>query len=364
MNYKFDEQIKLDFINYTKINYDESTIKARLTVVNKICEFEENKNLSILDMNINNLKEFLSKSNCSSLNSIDVLFTHLKKYILYAIGNEKHDIKLLERKELGQFINNNLQYKKYITQSEYEIYCEREGNYQDIALLILLWNGLYGEKYSDIRDIKTEQFNFVNRTLTLKNGIVLYFSNRENELLELAKNELYYKQYDIDDKITKETPYIEGKYFIKHSQGVANKNFDTNYIPSYTINLRLTRYFNKIKISGVDGYNVFISGLIYRCFQDNNFEYINTREMQNQIKENIKISYNKLTEAKSIIEIKLCDEGLMNPNIIKKIDKNDINEVIKKYINGEFKYLEAVEYSGVSNSTFSRYLKKYKESIK
>lgn len=360
----FNQELKEKFIDYTKLNYEDKTVKARETIINAINSYENKINKSILDLNKDELINFFSDLNFVSMGTLDASFSHIKAYILFCgeyTENANLSINYFNRKELASLINAKLKYKRYITLSEYEVYCERDCNAQDTALLILLWNGVYGINYSDIINIKTKQFNFEDGTLTLDNGTILHFTNRENELLKLAKDEQYYKQYDSKDRIIKETPYIDGDYFIKHTLGVANKNTNNNQVPDFTIKLRLTRYFSKIYSNNLAGYNVYISGLINRCIKDNSYNLINTKEMQNQIKEFAKISYNTLSEAKTVIEEKLYKEGLMNLNVRKKADKKDLETIIKKYINGEIKYIEAVESSGISNSTFSRKLKKYRE---
>ncbi len=361
----FDKDLKDNFIKTARLEYGEDMVKIREWLLNSINNYEDTVNKSILDMTKNEIKEFFISLNGNTMATIDGAFSQLKNYIL--LSGETHrnaffSINLFERKELSKLIDNNANYQRHITISEYEVYCERECNAQDTALLILLWNGVYSsnkERYSDIIDIKVKQFDFSSRKLKLIDGRVITFTERENQLLQLAINEQYYRKYNDDDTLKYETPYLEGEYFIKHTSGTANKDSDNNQTPIYTISLRLTRYFKKIGASFLTGYSVYLSGLIYRCLEDNDFNQMSVTEMKKQLSD-FDISVNKITEAKKIIEDKLIKEGyasLKHPN-----QEFEIEEVMQKYHNKEVNYKQGAELLNIGQTTFSRYYKKYKES--
>lgn len=213
--------IKIDEFFKEQVN-SESAKKSYITLFKRIEEFEKQLKKEVEFWDKDDCIFFLSNLGSRKYNTVAVKWSLFKKYLFY-IGNEsyKHIIKL----DLEKIENGTIQ---YIPKDRVIKVVENFENYLDKALILLLRNGIKGEEFSELSQLKTE--NIKDNIIKLDNREVA-LNEYDTSIVERARKE---RGYHMDVKEAKEQgkritySYYgynnESEYFWKNRPNKFNEN--------------------------------------------------------------------------------------------------------------------------------------------
>ena len=141
----------------------DSTMKSYLTIFKRIDEFENEIGKSAENWNKEDILDFLSVGGSTKLNTLNSKLSLLKKYLLY-IGNKHYEnISIDDLKELEHRVLEYIPYEQVL--QDVEIF----QNNLDKALILLIRNGIRGEGFEELAELKVNDIQ----------GNVVHLANRK-----------------------------------------------------------------------------------------------------------------------------------------------------------------------------------------
>jgi integrase len=168
MSRVYNEEVKNRFLN-TFTN--EGTQKTINSIFIKSATTEETLGKDLYNFSTEDLidvfKEINPKSKSVSMSS----GRFIKQYISWCIkkgyrDNNDNPVNGLDQKWFAQFVDRKL--KIHYAMDEFIDLLQDVQNYQDKMLLCLLWNGISGERFSQLTELKRSDINFENNTVYVK----------------------------------------------------------------------------------------------------------------------------------------------------------------------------------------------------
>lgn len=171
---------------------NENTRKAFMLVVTKLKEYELEIGKNYTDFTNDDIDNFLRvKYRKSSETTLANVISQLKN--VYHFTARKEAVGHLSL----NYVRSIMTYKKheFYSPEEMKSLIDRLHNYQDKALVMLVYLGLYDENFSTIRHLKESQIK--DGYIELENGKHIIITNYAKELLKGAMNEtIVYKYID------------------------------------------------------------------------------------------------------------------------------------------------------------------------
>lgn len=166
-------------------------------------------------------------------------------------------------------------------------------NYQDLAMVILLWRGVRGNEYSDIANFKKDNIDFKNKTMTHGRTVTI-LSDVEIDILNKALDEktyLHYDQYNKDGSERIVELVDASEYFFRPTN-----HYNSEQTLSYhSIKIRLSYFFQKGIIKSINGVGIYTDGAIYNSLKRNDFKKMRVSDLDYDLKfHGVKVAYTKL----------------------------------------------------------------------
>ncbi|MEK4228601.1 HNH endonuclease [Solibacillus sp. FSL H8-0538] len=177
-------------------------------------------NKDIYDFNLKEMEQLLKSYNLSTEESIRTRLSLLKSYINYCVEMEFAKFNLLGKSMSSQWIKSLVPpHKPYLLDSEFEEIIEKCINPQDSIILQLLFEGVGGDRFSELLNLKMEDVNIDKNMLKLNdNGEIrhLVVSEKCIELILKANDQKqYFLKNGTSEAKTTVFPLIESEYVIK-----------------------------------------------------------------------------------------------------------------------------------------------------
>lgn len=300
-NYK----IKYDFLRDTCNDYSESTLEQlKSDFSNKALTYmEELTGRDLYDFDYEDMKLYLLKKKYGSEVSIQADRSKLKNYIDYAKSirnfgiNKENVFNIISSAEMLEFINRDKATNKYITRDElFEEYLPKLKNAQDKVYWVLAWNGIWGKNYDDMLNLRQDQFNYKEGTITL-HGNIIQLDKLSTEIIDSAIDEMEYMKYGKEGKEGERGSGAErvfdpnNPYIIK---GIGLNPLDSNAIKRRVVVLRREGRIGHMSVS-----SVYTSGIAWKLL---------TREIETGVKLRFKDIVSFVTEN----EYKVSPQNLQN----------------------------------------------------
>ncbi len=297
-----------------------ATFELYRKLLNKLDEFEEYKGISATNMTKLDFIEFLTTLNSSSLSVLYTYKSALNSYLIFATDKQKFTIGILELEKITQddlldCINKSAESQQFITEDEYfDILVGDDGNWQDKAVLVLLWNGIKGEtQFSEILNLKKLDIDIFKNTIKVEDRIV-EITNFEMDVIKNAIHERIYVKKKMDKKgliSTVESEYVEGEYLIKNTIGRYNKYTETNQCGYGTFANRMTKFYNiTLKQSNLTNQRVYKSAIYYRMLKENGRLLTLGELLEYLDKHNLRISQSNFYREQEIMYNKMVEQGI------------------------------------------------------
>lgn len=275
---------------YIETIENENTRKAALVVIKKldkyieqINEATETKILCVGDLKDYDVESFIKnnsvgKSNTSILNTIAIIKRLLKHY-----NNE------VAAKDLNlNYIRSLIEVRKTQLLTPYEVYLAiaKVENYQEKALILLIYMGLYDKQFDTIRNIKISDIN--KYTLKLKDGRIIELNQYCADILKLAAQEKTMVKYS-EKSVSYTTPYtLSDSEYLLRTKARKGGNQGMISIPSLSKRMELiSRVVGDDRLTTVNlKQSKVVYDLIKLEFEQNLGEDINQIFLAEYLKEN------------------------------------------------------------------------------
>ena len=284
---------------------NDNTRASIIVLVKELENYMAMKNKTIEEMDELDIDLFIKRTmNGKSSTSISAFISRMKS-LFSAIGKGElvKDLSLMSVREII-----NIKRNTYFTPSEMYDIIEKLINYQDKALVLLVYMGLYDNDFATIRNIQIKD---------IKDG---YLKIKEKQI------KLNYYCNDILTKAAKET-YVETYVFQENRMSFSYElNIDSPYLirskarkggdyklSSPTLKKRFEVFAKYLGIDNLSPVTIKNSKVIYDIIRkeyDENFGLeINQLELKNILKDNnIKGTIEQLNIDKKIIRMKIINE--------------------------------------------------------
>lgn len=221
----YNDAVKKKFIKQFK----EEEQPQLISIFRKGTEQEKYLNKDIYDFNSKEILELLTLLNRSTLSSIMSCWSHITKYIDWAIYQKitRGSTNLSRNLNINDVRNCLDKGKKiYITLDEFKIMLETLVNPRDKAILILLFEGVQGYEYSEILNLKRQDIEEAiknNNALIVKDNkygqrYVKVSDECLKICLESANQIVYQKKNGCSQAYKKDIILSDTDYVIKNSR--------------------------------------------------------------------------------------------------------------------------------------------------
>ena len=259
-----DWTYKLDFLStFIYENYSTSMFAQYITIFKKSKDIEEYFKKDLYDFSEDQVLRLLKTFRSKTYNSVTNKYSLIKTYMEIAKGNNKGLVTvptgmLLTASKIQETICNFAQEIRYCTRTELEEAVEKLTNPADKVIFLLLFEGVAGNRYSDLLNLKVEDVNLEERYLiTPSNKRVEFSSYTAKVLKESFEEDTYYKFGNgADYKLDMSSPYV--------LKGKLTKNSNGNPLKYAGLNRRLDVVKKNMEMETATGGTIYRSGLIER----------------------------------------------------------------------------------------------------
>lgn len=270
--YKVDSDLKINFIEEMALISSDSMMDLIKKVMKKIDLYESIVGKSIYNYTIEMYKDILGDFRASSVSSLNSYFSVIKKYIEYSMDkrdNVNLDYKLITSKEMEKLVNKVAHDDRYITRDELTELISNAINPQDMALLILIFEGVRGVDYDDIRLLKTKDIDFNNGVIHLKNKDIKVESQLFLSIIKEATKQLEYVKYLSGERASVKYYKIheDNEYVIKR---LMHKSDGLDPYVGHRLKVKVSELTSEMGREHLTGTTIYNSGLAERLLKEFN----------------------------------------------------------------------------------------------
>lgn len=254
---------------------NENTIRNTKLIFERISSIEEEYGEDVYNFSLSQLYDLLRYLDRSTLNSLGKDWSIIQKYVKWGIG-EGYTTNMaalsIFRKDLKKFINQDVARNQYIPNRQvfYDI-LEEIYNYQDKVVPVLLYEGVRGRDFEEIKNLKIQDCDFEKREIILRRNdetirIVSDIEQRSMEiLLKAARQEVYYRGNGVTTARVPTLDFNRAAYIVKAS--IIGKNRHTSEednISTPAIDAKIRNVQKITKMYYLNATNIFYSGMFER----------------------------------------------------------------------------------------------------
>lgn len=319
--FKFMEEEKKQYLKDLSKTSTIKTIARALSIINSIDKVEVNHDRPWHLFTVGMVEDSLVGWRVQSRNSFASKLCTVKDYLvkttprtdimlrgyIYTLKFKKSDI---DTEDFTYTYRAAIDLK-YITREELDyIVLNIKGSPSTRAMMLLLFDGIKGDKYSTLVSIKSSNVDIDNKVIHLCDGTDYIIQDKYIPLFTEALGETEFKGYYWDGTLThrikfaSDSPYLFKRYGSKGNSSKKLEPIDNNIIT------------NRVKIIGkasfhptVNPTSIHNSGLTLRLLEDVEFREPSYTEIEAfRAKHNVKLSYYSIREITPVLLAKLNGE--------------------------------------------------------
>ncbi|WP_442636527.1 phage lytic cycle repressor MrpR family protein [Rossellomorea marisflavi] len=218
-NRMYNEEIKQKFLDTYENEGSKNTIKY---LFYNSYENEVPLDKDLYDFDLSEIRLVIFSSNPKSISVARQKSVFISQYISWAIENNLRKTTINPLQDIRgewfeQFVDPDI--KQYISLSNLHEMEQRLVNYQDIAVLRLLFEGVYGQASSEIRNLKFEDINQNSGEIRLyddkKGERKITVSQSTLDILNKAYDQKIYQNNNGETTRQKETDLLDNEYVVR-----------------------------------------------------------------------------------------------------------------------------------------------------
>lgn len=213
----YNEKVKNRYLATYENEGTQVTIRSLFA---KATLTEETLNKDLYNFSIDDLTDVF-KNISPKTNSIAMSAGRfIKQYITWAIrqgyrDNNDNPLNGADKKWFTKFVDRKL--KIHYSYDEFLELIDEAQSYQDKILLFLLWEGISGEGFSQLRNLKYSDINYDNNTIYIKEREYHVQVDPECiKFLQKSNDEKTYIQYNMKTKEFSEKELIQSEYVLRN----------------------------------------------------------------------------------------------------------------------------------------------------
>jgi hypothetical protein len=289
-----NKSFKEEFLNLIEDNYTiiengetkDSMLKKYYTAFGKrqLGQFENIYGKDIYNFTKNELLDAYATLGFSDISSIRSLNSVVKKYIDYAYN--KVDVKvitpatsLIVEDDLYKCLSQLKRDSKYMTEKELYESLEYMLNELDQCMVMSLWEGIKGDKFTELINLQKDDFNYEQSYIQVGNRKIK-LNEIQREIFSAAINQTEYKKMikgekklaKISDDNNKQSllyntyPMYESEYIFRNIV-YKGKIAKTPILDDMAIKNRITEIKKQIDRRHWTAVTIYVSGVVYRMLQ-------------------------------------------------------------------------------------------------
>jgi integrase len=267
----YNEEIKQKFLDTYENEGTKNTIKY-IFFYSYLNEVPLNKDL--YDFSKEEIGKIVADSQPKSLSVAKTKLRFIHQYISWAISNNyrRNSINPLQNEAnddewLKQFVDPQL--KMFISKNDVNEFTTHLVNYQDIVIMHLIFNGVYGHSSTELRNLKITDINEEEKTLRLydeKKG-ERYIQVDEDliNLIHKANNEPVYQSSNGRGERQKESDLIQNEFVIRPAR--RGRVVEHNPATQITIINRIKTIAEEFDMEDLTPKGIQRSGMIYMAYK-------------------------------------------------------------------------------------------------
>lgn len=330
LEFTFRGDVKRKFLTNvwkkSKENNTSKTISLYISVVAGIIEEEERKNKKEwMNFIEDQVDDAFINMDATSIITLQSYLTIIKDYL--AATTPDGDILLrgfdytinLTKQDMirNGYIDNYGEREQFLTEKELDdIVLNGYGDCNAKIIAILLFNGVKGEKFSDIGNIRDVDVDINNKVIYKQNGEVLCeIDDKYLHLFEELLHKEHYHVYDANGKIKKTAEYahpvsenkVEGLPFLKRTKYRNNNSLEP--IDQPIIGKRIAELGESVKNYYINPTSIYNSGLVYKLLKENDFNEVSFSDLEKfREEENVKLSFANMKRITRVLLDKIREE--------------------------------------------------------
>mgnify|MGYP003369141685 CR=1 FL=1 len=316
-NYGSDWIYKIKFLtDYVYENYSASIVKQYLTLFKRSKDLEAYYKKDLYDFNEEEMKSYLKILRAKTYNSITSKYSLIKSYIEIAKADNKGLVALpfgmlLRASDLESVIFQYAQENRYCTRNELEQGVKKLANPIDQVIFLLLYEGIMGKQYEDLRLLKVTDVDIKNRiVIRPSDGKEIKISKFTAKCLENAIHQTHYyraSNTDVKTPLDLTSPYVIKTKLTSTSNGECLK---------YTgLTRRLDVLKDQMEMPLLTAKTIYKSGLIERILI---YEYENNKKLAIKDLKSLLNEWKELKEGGDLYKAKEIVEKQMIPELEEK----------------------------------------------
>lgn len=192
----FNLETKENFLE----NYNiEGTRKNYLRVFTKTAPLEQKMGKDLYEFNEKELSKALKAFDSRNRATLESYARYISSYLNWAISEGLAEVNLLEKLKPNDFLRFVVHQEQYITEEFLTKIENQMENYQDSVISRLIFEGVGGKGFTELLNLKEEDVDFENCTLTLyeetNDGIKIRELKVSLHAIELIRGALNQKRY-------------------------------------------------------------------------------------------------------------------------------------------------------------------------
>lgn len=274
---------KEEFLNLH--DFSDSVTKGYLMIFKKVEPLEKKLGKDMKDFDEKDIRKLLKLFSSKSYHSMNVKWSLIKKYMCSYNNNICLEF---TQDDLMRYIKNKENASRYISRNTLHNRMKNMVNPQDKAILLLLFEGLFGYEYDEILNLRVDDIDFETNEIIVDNRIVIVSEYTKNILKESMNKKEYYKSFvvGINDSTTNESYVLNGSspYLIKTKPSKRTKNGLTP-LGVEGFKSKIKKILDEIGLGNATPLTIYHSGLIEKILSK---EYKIGRELSaSEIKKEI-----------------------------------------------------------------------------
>ncbi|MGL6174883.1 MAG: hypothetical protein ACRC1P_09800 [Cellulosilyticaceae bacterium] len=266
-----DEEIKMGYLNKIKNTMMERSYILVRATLKKLDLYEEKAGMSIRQMNEVYVEDMLKSFDSGSSNSLVVMFNIIKNYVFDYVATTKNDcigfttLDSMTMDQVAACVSKNKANTKYLTYNEYmDIVNDELLDPQAKVIFVLIWNGIRGKEYADLRNVKESDVDVDNKTIKV-NDRVYTFSKKEMEVIEEAIYTYEYTVFDQEGNVSKHNKLEDtAGYLVKRA--ISKINYGEEPTSETIVKVRIKNLADQLGIN-TTGLSVEISSRVWHIME-------------------------------------------------------------------------------------------------
>jgi integrase len=266
----YNEDIKQKFLETYENEGTRNTMKYIF-----FAAFENEMPLEkdIYNFSLDEIGKVISSSNPKSVPVALSRGRFISQYISWAIENNLrtntlNPLQNIDKSWYEQFIDHKL--KMFISKNDVEEFAAHLVNNQDIAILHLIFNGVYGHSSSEIRNLKMTDLNRDEKSIRLyddKKGERYIYNVDEKlfDVLEKANADSTYQSNNGNSTRQKESELVDNEYIIRPAR--RGRVIETERASQITIINRIKSIAEEFDMEDLTPKGIQRSGMIYMAYK-------------------------------------------------------------------------------------------------